>query len=453
MRIILPPSVSLSAMVVSVLLLVLLASPSRAGELEDVQRRKLLDVEYVTTQIGEQLWAGDQKNCFHMFGSWPAAAYMYENYETSLWFNDIDVSVIDCLDGSVGDSRLAVRDTKQAYFEDFGEISVDFHWTNNPENPATWADINAVSAGIEVCPPALPTSSPEISWILNEPFMDFAETMTLRINDSVMARAEPSHVVSLFKKANELDLAYEVPAEATFRTAMTGKFLSPLYMSEFLNIPSAMRDWTQGFLDTYEITTWAAKQADTWYQFTDKGVSPTNIPLEATAKLADWSLAERSQQLGRLALTQSSGTPCMAISNLYSEEIVFADTISKEAELTTSCCIPMKATPMTWQWPAAMLDIRRNAAVYRDPLCLPRSQHFLSDMPFGPIPCHCGSFSPQTEEEIPWVVGDWQVTDGEYQFEQIASCEIPPDVRTTSSSSKGAKAAKSAKGAKATKKK
>ena len=285
--------------------------------------------------------------------------------------------------------------------------------------------------------------------------MDFAETMTLRINDSVMARAEPSHVVSLFKKANELDLAYEVPAEATFRTAMIGKFLSPLHMAEFHSLPSAMREWTQGFLDAHEITTWAAKRPDIWYQFTDKGVSPTNIPLEATVELVDWSIEEPSRQLGRTALTHTSGTPCMAINNLYSENNVFVDirTSTKETELTTSCCTPMAETPMAWQWPAAMLGLRRNAAVYQDPLCLPRSQHFLSDMPFGPIPCHCGSFSPQTEEEIPWVIGDWQVTDGEYQLEQIASCEIPPDVRTTLSSSKGANAAKSAKGAKATKKK
>lgn len=458
MCIIPPPSVSLSAMVGFVLLLVLLASPSLAGDLEDQPTsEKLRDVGYVTTQISNHLWTEDVKSCFHMFGSWPTAAYMFEKERALLSFNDIDVSVTDCLDGpsdtSTIYSRMAVLDTKPAYIEGLGSTPVEFHWMTKSENPAQWADINAYSAGMKVCPPALASAAPEITWMLDDDFLDFSNTMTLKIRESAMATADPSNIVRLYTKASADQLRVDAPAEAAFKTAMTGKSLSPLGMAKLNNIPSTMRALMMAVVDTYEVSTWAEPQ-DKWYQFTTKDDTLANLRPRTTAKLVDdWSLAAPSRQLGHLALTKSSGTPCMAIDNMHGEEkIVFADTSATDTELVTSCCIPTAATPLEWNWPPHMIATRNDWAVYRDPSCLSHSQDFLSNMPFGPTPCHCGSYAPVTDVGSNTRFGEWKVTDGgKHQLEPTTSCASPADVRSTSSSAKSPKSVKAAKSAKSTK--
>lgn len=458
-----PPSVSLSAMVVIVLLLVLLASPCLAGAAVDEptpEKLLLLDVGFVTTQIGNHLWTEDVKSCFHMFGSWAAAAYMLQEKGALLPFHDIDVSVTDCFDGQAkirstsdaSNSRLAVLDTKTAYVEGLGHTPVEFHWMSKSENPAQWADINAVSAGIKVCP-SNASAAPEITWLIDEDFSKFAETMTVQIRESAMATADPSTIRRLFEKSSALELEVDVPTVATFKTAMTGKSLFPLGMAKLNSIPSDMRALMMAVVDTFEVSTWAEPQ-DKWYHFTTKGDSPTNLPPQTTAKLVDdSSLAAPSRQLGHLALTKPSGTPCMAIDNLYGEgKMVFADTSATDTELVTSCCIPTAATPLAWSWPLQMIATRNDWAVYRDPSCLSRSQDFLSNMPFGPTPCHCGSYAPVTDVESNTSFGEWKVTDGgEHQLELTTSCASPADVRSTSSSAKSPKSVKAAKSAKSTK--
>mmetsp|Transcript_17813 Transcript_17813/g.42068 ORF Transcript_17813/g.42068 Transcript_17813/m.42068 type:complete len:425 (+) Transcript_17813:3-1277(+) len=417
--------------------------------------KKLLDVEFVTTKIGNHLWKEEVKSCFHMFGSWPAAAYVYKQTEESviLPFHDIDVSVTGCLDGpsDTSNSRMAVLDTRTAYVEGLGSTAVEFHWMSKSENPAQKADINSVSAGIQVCPPTSnASSSPDITWMIKDDFSEFAKTMTLRINDSAMATVDPTNVVRLFEKSSALELPVDVPAVATFKTAMTGKSLSPLYMAKLNSLSSDMRTLMMAVVDTYEVSTWAEAREDLSYRFTAKDDPLINLPLQTTAKLVDdWSLAASSHHLGQLALNQPSA-PCMAIDNMHGEEkMVFADTRATITGLVTSCCIPTAATPLAWSWPPHMIATRKDWEAYRDPSCLSLSQDFLSNMPFGPTPCHCGSYAPAVADDD---IAEWKVTDGgEHQLELTTSCASPADVRSTSSSAKSPKSVKAAKSAKSTK--
>ena len=306
MCIIPPPSVSLSAMVVFVLLLLHLASPSLAA-VEEEQRRPL-DPKVVAKLIAKRLWErGSPKTSFFIAGSYPASVKMYEHDGTFLPYNDIDVFVglsdpeeaAGCPEHFSDDEHYSIVETTAEYLDgSTGDTPINIITLCHLTDPVRWGDINGISAGFEVSASALPFLSPNISWTVDESFTKFLRTKVLHIRDSSVEPKHanhikfvgrksvenqdywPQHVVRLLDKAQSLNVEHVLPSEDKLKEIMTGKPLSPAYMFKFQSLPDFMKTDVEALFDFYEVKT----RFSLWYLITDKGVSPRDVPPNTTVK-------------------------------------------------------------------------------------------------------------------------------------------------------------------------